>query len=179
MINSFQIQNPEFDKQFLLALACLKSKDLSTYDEKVKSFNDIDKPGTSESAEAKETGKKKSKKEKPLSLRDYERKIILERDGRFSSSEDEDDARQKAKSEMPTYVEEQNELRDSFKHALKDGNEDEDDLLKIRQKTEDEKNKVLSIIIFLIISHMCMYVYIIVYNYYCILFRRKNRTRSG
>lgn len=169
MINSFQIQNPEFDKQFLLALACLKSKDLSTYDEKVKSFNDIDKPGTSESAEAKETGKKKSKKEKPLSLRDYERKIILERDGRFSSSEDEDDARQKAKSEMPTYVEEQKELRDGFKHALKDENEDEDDLLKIRQKTEDEKNKVLSIIIFLIISHMCMYVYIIVYNYYCFI----------
>lgn len=134
--------NPEFDKQFLITLACLKSGDPSTYDEKVNSIND--KPGTSENAEARETRKKKSRKEKPLSLRDYERKIILERDGRFSSSEDEDDEKQTAKSKMPTYVEEQNELRDSFKHALKDEDEDNDEdnsLLKIKQKTEDEKHK--------------------------------------
>ncbi|KYM95390.1 PREDICTED: protein KRI1 homolog [Cyphomyrmex costatus] len=134
------IQDQEFDKQFLITLACLKSEDPSIYDEKVK-FNDISKPGTSESAEAKEI-EKKSKKEKPISLRDYERKIILERDGRFSSSEDEDDEKRKAKSKMCTYVQEQKELKDSFKHAIKDEDEDEDnDLLKIKQKTEDEKHK--------------------------------------
>jgi len=122
-------------------LACLKSEDPSIYNEKV--FNDIEKPGTLESTEAKEIKKKKLKKEKPISLRDYERKIILERDGRFSSSEDED-AKQRAEFKTSTYVQEQKELRDSFKHALKDEDEkdNEDDFLKIKQKTEDEKHKV-------------------------------------
>ncbi|XP_011873109.1 PREDICTED: protein KRI1 homolog [Vollenhovia emeryi] len=135
------INNSEFDNQFLMALAYLKSDDPSKFDEKVQFFNNTDKPGTSESAEAGGKEKKRSKKEKPLFLRDYERKIILERDGRFSSSEDEDDARQDAKSRMPTYVQEQKELKDSFKCALKDDDEDDNDLLKIKQKTEDEKHK--------------------------------------
>lgn len=124
-------------------MACLKSEDPRIYDEKIKFFSDITKPDTSEDIEAKEQGKKKSKKEKALFLRDYERKIIMERDGRFSSSEDEDDTRQKAKSKMPTYVEEQEQLKDSFKHVLKDENEDED-LLQIKQKTDDEKYKVFN-----------------------------------
>lgn len=177
IINSFQIQNPEFDKQFLITLACLKSEDPSTFDEKVKSFNDISKPGISENAKMKEKGK--SKKEKPLSLRDYERKIILERNGQFSSSEDEDNTKQKVKSETPTYMEEQKQLRDNFRHVLKDEDEDEDnDLLKIKQKTEDEKHKVFLIyfITFLIVSHV--YVCIIVRNTIS-LFRKKNRTRNG
>lgn len=154
--NFFQSHNPEFDKQFLVTLACLKSENPSTFEEQVKFFNDIGNSGTSENAAAKEKEKKKSKKEKPLSLRDYERKIILERDGRFSS-EDEDDVRQKVKSIMPTYVEEQKELKDSFKHALKDEDED-NDLLKIKQKTEDEKHKVLLILTFLIILCICIIV---------------------
>lgn len=166
IINFFQINDPEFDKQFLITLACLKSENPSVYDEKVKffndiDFNDIDKPGTSESAKVEEKEKRKSKKEKPLSLRDYERKIILERDGRFSSSEDEDDVKQKAKSKIPTYVEEQEELKDSFRQALKYEDEDEN-LLKIKQKTEDEKQKVLLIFTFLIISRVCNIVYNIV-----------------
>lgn len=158
-----------------MTLACLKSGDPSTFDEKVKSFNDIEKPETSENAKRKEKGK--SRKEKPLSLRDYERKIILERNGQFSSSEDEDDTRQKVKSETPTYMEEQKQLKDSFKHALKDEDKDEDnDLLRIKQKTEDEKHKVFLIIIFLIVSHV--YVCIIVHNTVS-LFRKKNLTRNG
>lgn len=141
--NFFQVYNPEFDKQFLLTLASLKSENPSIIDENIKSFSDIGNFETSESATANEKKDKQSRKEKPFSLRDYERKIILERDGRFSSSEDEDDARQKAESKMPTYVEEQKELKDSFKHALKDEDEDDDNnLLKIKQKTEDEKHKV-------------------------------------
>ncbi|XP_050445037.1 protein KRI1 homolog [Cataglyphis hispanica] len=136
------IHNSQFDKEFLITLACLKSEDPRIYDEKIKFFSDITIPDISEDTEANEQGKKKSKKEKALFLRDYERKIIMERDGRFSSSEDEDDTRQKTKSKMPTYVEEQEQLRDSFKHVLKDENEDEDtDLLQIKQKTEDEKYK--------------------------------------
>ncbi|XP_072753861.1 protein KRI1 homolog [Anoplolepis gracilipes] len=136
------IHNPQFDKEFLITLACLKSEDPRIYDEKVKFFSDTVKPGTSEDTETNEQGKKKLKKEKALFLRDYERKIITERDGRFSSSEDEDDVKLKAKSRKPTYVEEQEQLRDSFKHVLENENEDEDtDFLKVKQKTDDEKYK--------------------------------------
>ncbi|XP_029159954.1 protein KRI1 homolog [Nylanderia fulva] len=136
------IHNPQFDKEFLITLACLKSEDPRIYDEKVKFFSDNIKPGTSEDTEANEQKKKKSTKEKALYLRDYERKIITERDGRFSSSEDEDDAGQKAKSKIHTYSEEQKQLKDSFKHVLKDENEDEDtEFLKIKQKTDAEKHK--------------------------------------
>ncbi|KAL6267766.1 hypothetical protein P5V15_000835 [Pogonomyrmex californicus] len=131
--------DPQFDKEFLITMACLKSEDPSIY-KKVKFFND-GKHETLENIEAKKKDKK-SKKEKPISLRDYERKMILERDGRFSSSEDEDNTRQKILSKTPTYMEEQKHLRDSFKHALKNEDEDEEnDFLKIKHKTEDEKHK--------------------------------------
>lgn len=124
-------------------MACLKSEDPRIYDEKVKFFSDA-KPGPSEETEINEQEKKKLKKEKALFLRDYERKIIMERDGHFSS-EDENNTEQKIRSRMPTYVEEQEQLRDSFKHVLKDEDENEDeDLLKIKQKTDDEKYKVLN-----------------------------------
>lgn len=118
----------------------MKKKDPCIYDEEVKFFNDTNKLEEIKNGEAKDKRKKESK-EKSLTLRDYERTIVMERDGRFSSSEDEDDARQKIK--LPTYVEEQQELKDSFKRALKDEDNDEDtDLLMIKQKTEDEKHKV-------------------------------------
>ncbi|EZA47646.1 hypothetical protein DMN91_012373 [Ooceraea biroi] len=134
------IEDPQFEKEFLITLACLKNDDPRLYDEKVKFFSDIGKPGTSKDGKSEEKGKK-PKKEKSLFLRDYERKIIMEREGRFSSSEDEDDAEQKARSMTTTYVEEQRQLKDSFKDALKDEDDDENDLLKIKQKTEEEKQE--------------------------------------
>lgn len=135
----FQIENPQFDKEFLIALACLKNDDPRIYDKDVNFFSDTVKSGTSEGAEEKKTEKKK---EKAISIRDYERNIILERNGRYSSSEDEDDTKQSTKIKIPTYIEEQKELKDSFKTALQDDDED-DDLLTIKQKTDDEKQKVL------------------------------------
>lgn len=134
----FQIENPQFDKEFLIALACLKNDDPRIYDKDVNFFSDTVKSGTSEGAEGRKTEKKK---EKAISIRDYERNIILERNGRYSSSEDEDDTKQN-KIKIPTYIEEQKELKDSFKTALQDDDEN-DDLLTIKQKTDDEKQKVL------------------------------------
>lgn len=43
---------------------------------------------------------------------------------------------------MPTYVEEQKELKDSFKNALQDDDDDDDGLLMLKQKTDHEKQKV-------------------------------------
>lgn len=121
----------------------MKKKDPCIYNQNVKFFDNIDKPGTTEDAVTEEKPKKKLNKDKALFLRDYERKIVIERNGQFSSSEDEDDVTKKTATKTLTYVAEQQELKDSFKHALKDDDEAEDvDLLTIKKKTEDEKQKV-------------------------------------
>jgi protein KRI1 len=69
----------QLEKDFFKTLSCLKKKDPSIYDEKVSFFTD--------SNSAKPQGQniyvKKSDK-KPLFLRDYERKLIVEREGQLS-----------------------------------------------------------------------------------------------
>lgn len=71
-------------------------------------------------------------------LRDYERKIITEREGKYSDTEDETEIEQK---KDPTYTEEQRLLKESFKKALNDEDED-DELLKPKEKNETEKQQV-------------------------------------
>lgn len=84
----------------------------------------------------------KEKKEKSLFLRDYERKIIVEREGKFSDSENENEAEYN-KPQNHTYVQEQQELRDSFKKVLQDEeNEEDDPLLKPKSKTNEEAQEV-------------------------------------
>lgn len=71
-------------------------------------------------------------------LRDYERKIIIEREGKYSDTEDEIKIEQKKNL---TYTEEQRLLKESFKKALND--EDEDvELLKPKEKNETEEQQV-------------------------------------
>ncbi len=66
-------------------------------------------------------------------LRDYERKLVLEKGGKFSDEEDE------GPSTSKTYTEEQNELKKDLKKILDDSVTDGDDLLTIRKKSKDEK----------------------------------------
>ncbi|KFM68243.1 Protein KRI1-like protein, partial [Stegodyphus mimosarum] len=114
------------DEVFLKNLSLLKSKDPKIYDENTKFFEDeqIEK-------------KPKSKKPKPLYMKDYERKLVLERHGQFS--EDEEHIPDKG----PTYTEELEEVKKSFKAAVGSSDEeeedDESDLLQVRQKTEKEE----------------------------------------
>ncbi|XP_054717997.1 protein KRI1 homolog [Uloborus diversus] len=112
---------PEIEEDFLKTLSLLKSKDPKIYDTNVQFFKE-------------QTVEKKSKehKPKPMFMKDYERKLVLERNGEFS---DEDEQ----VNEPRTYGEEQDEIKQSFKAAL-DNSDDEDDLLQARQKTDEEKN---------------------------------------
>lgn len=97
------------DTNFLQTLSCLKSNDPRIYDQNVKFFNDDDnaKPSTS----------KISKKEKPMTLRDYERKLILEKGGQVEDTDDEH-FEEDPRANSPTYVEQQKQLKESFKKAL-------------------------------------------------------------
>jgi protein KRI1 len=71
----------DVEKQFFKTLACLKKSDPRIYDENTKFFQKKD------SSEA-TSSKAKSAKEKPMFLRDYERKILLEKGGHISSDEE-------------------------------------------------------------------------------------------
>ncbi|XP_014489220.1 PREDICTED: protein KRI1 homolog [Dinoponera quadriceps] len=135
------IEDPQFDREFYKTLACLKKKNPCIYDEGVKFFNNIDISGTAE-YESENKRKDKLKKEKAVFLRDYERKIVMEGNGQFSSSEDEDN-KQNAKIKIHTYIEEQQEMKDGFKHVLKEESDTDEDtgFLKVKQKTEDDKQK--------------------------------------
>ncbi|XP_053996635.1 protein KRI1 homolog [Hylaeus anthracinus] len=129
----------QFDKDFYKTLACLKKKDPRIYKQDVTFFDDTNKAQELYS-EKKSTDK--SKKEKAVYLRDYERKIILEREGKYSDSEDEDMLKQnKEKTNTFTYTQEQKQLKESFKGVLHDEEEEDAELLKPKSKSESEKQK--------------------------------------
>ncbi|XP_034945518.1 protein KRI1 homolog [Chelonus insularis] len=140
----------EFEKDFFKTLSFLKKKDPKIYESDVVFFPSTqnDKDATDNEDESSKSNKndkkKKEKKEKPLSIRDYERKMILEHDGLFSDSENELDISKKSdeKKKKPlTYVEEQRELQESIKQALKDDDDNDDGFLKVKNKSEEEKIK--------------------------------------
>lgn len=70
-------------------------------------------------------------------IKDYERKLILEKGGQLSDSEDEI-------PRSPTYVEEQNHLKEDLKKALKSIDENDGEwggMFKVREKTKEEKHQ--------------------------------------
>lgn len=128
----------QFDKDFYKTLSLLKNKDPKIYNQDVTFFDDTNK--TQELLVEKK--KNKAKKEETVFLRDYERKLIIEKEGKLSDSEDESIVRKKNREEFKnvTYVQEQEQLKESFKAALDDKDED-DDLLKPKTKSESERQK--------------------------------------
>lgn len=74
----FQPDNPKFNKAFLKALSAIQSKEYS--DLKGKPFFTEEDYGPK---------KKKEKQEKPMTLKDYERHIILDHGGRLKDDEEE------------------------------------------------------------------------------------------
>lgn len=62
--------------QFLRTLSALKDKDNSIYDEKSQFWSEIDNLKS-----APRLKKKKHVEEKPMYLKDYERKLVLEKEG--------------------------------------------------------------------------------------------------
>lgn len=129
----------------------MKKKDPCIYNKDVKFFNNIDISATTVHTQSENRKERKLKKKKAVFLRDYERKIIMEENGQFSSNEDEDNAKENAEVKICTYTQEQQEIKDSFKHALKEEYEniDEDiEFLKVKEKTEDDNQEVPLIMFF-------------------------------
>ena len=121
---------PEIEKDFFATLSSLKCKDPTIYDGKTNFFTNssLDKTVSFDS------------KSKKITIADMERKIMLEKEGKF------DDIEESSKKETnggTTYVEEMKNIKDSFKAAFEDENDSdtEDSLLTKRQKTQEESKQ--------------------------------------
>lgn len=124
--------DPKFDEAFFQALATLKKKDSSTYDANVKFFEVFDG--------AKVGGEKKTPK--TLTVKDYERKILLEKGGIYE--DDDDDENDKRRPESPSYNQEQINIKNAFKKVIEEDDDDDDDnewggIFRKREKTKEEE----------------------------------------
>ncbi|XP_016362177.1 protein KRI1 homolog isoform X2 [Sinocyclocheilus anshuiensis] len=137
--------DPKLDRDFYRTLSLLKKKDPKIYQKDAKFYTEDtsgsgsdDQPSTSK------------KSEKPMFLKDYERKVVLERGGKYDDDED-DSADEEVSRKMqeraasPTYIQEQKELQESFRKFVRDSDDGDSDgdgqLLTRRTKTQEEKDK--------------------------------------
>lgn len=109
-------------------LQAIRSRDPRVYDEKVKFYRDEDEGADEGDATTK-------KKEKPMTLKDYHTKNLLE--GKVEVDEEED-------APPKTYAQEQEEVRQTLlkeMHADAGSDDDEDDFLVAKSKPEKKDKK--------------------------------------
>uniref|UniRef100_A0A1I7VX65 Protein KRI1 homolog n=1 Tax=Loa loa TaxID=7209 RepID=A0A1I7VX65_LOALO len=117
------VWSAEHEKDFLRTLSALKTHDLRLYSGQ-KFFTAEDK-GTA-------IGNKFKKKDAPMFLKDYERKLVLEKRGDISEDEEE------KKTSKHGYYEEQELIKRELKAVLAKQSDDMEPLLRQRIKAEDE-----------------------------------------
>ncbi|XP_018593870.2 protein KRI1 homolog isoform X2 [Scleropages formosus] len=134
--------DPNIERDFYRTLSLLKKKDPKIY-RKDATFYAAEASAASEDAQP-----STSKTEKPMFLKDYERKVILEKGGKYEDEEDDSDGdplKTCERAASPSYIQEQRELKESFQKFIQESDEDGDDedsqLLRPRKKTQEEKDK--------------------------------------
>uniref|UniRef100_A0A3P8TCS3 Protein KRI1 homolog n=1 Tax=Amphiprion percula TaxID=161767 RepID=A0A3P8TCS3_AMPPE len=141
--------DPEVERDFYRTLSLLKKKDPKIYEKDAKFYSE-----EASTSDAKPSTSKKAVK--PMYLKDYERKVILEKEGKYEDDDDSDDeeaARRRERAASPSYMQEQRELKESFRKFIQDSDDDDDaadeggegggatQLLTRRIKTQEEKDK--------------------------------------
>lgn len=122
--------NPKFNKAFLKALSAIQSKEYS--DLKGKPFFTEEDYGPK---------KKKEKQEKPMTLKDYERHIILDHGGRLKDDEEEEgDPAEKKKVSSKS----KDDLINGFKNDVESSDDDDlftSGLFKVKESQKPEKKQ--------------------------------------
>ncbi|XP_037778872.1 protein KRI1 homolog [Penaeus monodon] len=122
--------NPKFNKAFLKALSAIQSEEYS--DLKGKPFFTEEDYGPK---------KKKEKQEKPMTLKDYERHIILDHGGRLKDDEEEEgDPVEKTKVSSKT----KDDLINGFKNDVESSDDDDlftSGLFKVKESQKAEKKQ--------------------------------------
>uniref|UniRef100_A0A8C8IKB4 Protein KRI1 homolog n=1 Tax=Oncorhynchus tshawytscha TaxID=74940 RepID=A0A8C8IKB4_ONCTS len=123
--------DPKVERDFYRTLSLLKKKDPKIYQTDATfytvedvSIGDDAQPSTS------------NKTEKPMYLKDYERKVILERGGKYEDDEEESDDEEAAKRREACY---DTFFRKFIQDSDEECSEEDFQLLKRRTKTQEEK----------------------------------------
>ncbi|XP_065511060.1 protein KRI1 homolog isoform X2 [Caloenas nicobarica] len=130
--------DPRLERDFHRTLALLKSRDPRIYRPDATFYS---QPDSSESEEEED----EERPAKPMYLKDYERKVVLEKEGKYVDEEDEEAAAERRKrAASRSYAQEQRELKESFRALVADSDEEEEAgggsaLLRPRNRTEEEK----------------------------------------
>ncbi|XP_047214377.1 protein KRI1 homolog [Girardinichthys multiradiatus] len=136
--------DPAVERDFYRTLSLLKKRDPKIYEKDARFYSEDasqndDIPSTSKQA-----------KVKPMYLKDYERKVILEKEGKYEDDDDSNDeeaAKRRERAASPSYIQEQRQLKESFRKFVEDSDDESTEeagvskLLTRRIKTKEEKDK--------------------------------------
>ncbi|CAN0023120.1 unnamed protein product [Bubo scandiacus] len=119
--------DPRLERDFYRTLALLKTRDPRIYREDATFYSQRD---SSSGSDAEEEEEEEERPAKPMYLKDYERKVVLEKEGKYVDEEDEEDeeaaAERRKRAASRSYAEEQRELKESFRAFVVDSEEEEE-----------------------------------------------------
>ncbi|XP_071275087.1 LOW QUALITY PROTEIN: protein KRI1 homolog [Agelaius tricolor] len=140
--------DPREEREFYRTLALLKTRDPRIYREDTTFYTRHESEEDEEDED--EEDEEEERAARPMFLKDYERKVVLEHEGKYVDEEDEEDeeaaAKRRKAEASPSYAEDQRALKESFRAFVAESEEEEEEeeggggaLLRPRVRSREEK----------------------------------------